>query len=231
VSVDLYPGLSAEQSSAVNAAGAQFNVDPRLIVSVYDKESSAGTNPSGIGASDPFHAFGLISGPGAYDGYGYVAQGNTFADAADTVAAFISSTRADYLANKPNEPFLQFFDNTYSPPGVNPNSYPNLVSAYSSLGGDPTGEATYSGGNLFSSAGTFIGKLNPFNGSNWKPLGDAAAQATGVPAAIDSATQTVTNLALIAGVVGVSLALIAGGIAILAGSGGSSKPVPVPVPV
>jgi hypothetical protein len=206
------PQLTSDQAAALNAAGAAYNVDPRLIEAVWGKEYSFAQAPSGW-----FDSFGLIAGPGEYNGTGYKAAQNTFSDAVNTVAAYIASTRADYSASGKTEPFLQYFDNIYSPPASNPNSYPNLLKIYAGLGGDVSGEAYKTD----PASGTGGGFGNDATGQKILDNAPAASNSAGGPFggvtdAINNFTKTAQDLALNAGMLALALALIAGAFAIWA---------------
>lgn len=201
---------TTQQQQTIAAAGMKYNVDPRLIDAVWSKEYSYGQAPEGW-----FQTFGLISGPGAYNGTGYTPTGNTFQDAVYTVAAYVASARKDYDAQRPAEPFLQYFDNIYSPPASNPNSYPNLVSAFSGLGGDANSEATLTGLNSpFQGWGSISGGTDPSK----NPINQTVKASTGVDIAnaLSSFQSAANDWVLYATAGGLFLALIGGGIAIMA---------------
>lgn len=207
--------LSASQASAIDSAGKRFNVDPRLIEAVYGKESTFGSNPLGIGETNPFWAFGLIAGPGAYNGTGYVSTSNTFGDAANTVAAYIASERAAFdKGHDAGESFLQFFDGIYSPPSENPDSLANLTKIFSDLGGDAKGEAAYPGGNIWNPADP----KNIYNPKNWHFLNPTDPNNyADLSGAIGNLQNAANDWIFYATAAALSLALIGGGIAIMAG--------------
>lgn len=219
--------LPTDQARTIAAAGAKFNVDARLIEAVYGKESSFGMNPIGVGATNPFQAFGLIAGPGNYNGTGYRATGNTFQDAAYTAAAYIASTRNDYDQTQKTEPFLQYFDTIYSPPADNPNSLGNLTTIYKTLGGDPAGEAQYSGAQNSPFTGFGDPKNNPIDGIIKNVTGTSPAAAADVGGTIADALGRFQSAAndwvLYATAGGLFLALIGGGIAIMAANSDAGK--------
>jgi hypothetical protein len=209
--------LTPQQQAAIDAAGKRFNVDPRLITAVYGKESSFGTNPVGIADVNPFWAFGLKSGPGAYDYSGYNAKTNTFDEAANTVASFYADERNAYdRQHGAGVSFLQYADNIYSPPSDgNADSLRNLVSIYKGLGGDPNGEATYSG-NVWDPTDP----NNLYDPRNWHKIVDPKqitdATTGPIAGAIANLQSAANDWVLYASAGALFLALIGGGFAIMA---------------
>lgn len=201
--------LSPAQHAALDAAGARFDVDPRLIEAVWGKESSFGTDPNA--ASDWFDQFGLIAGPGKYNGYGYNAQGNTFSDAVDTVAAFFHYERGNYdTQHTAGESFLQYSDAVYSPPASNPDSLGNLQKIYAQLGGDVAGEAHFS-----PAQSDPMQLLNQNAAKTGASVGNGI---DGVAKAINNFTVSAQDIAMTVGFGAIGLALLAAGGVILASS-------------
>lgn len=227
--------LSPDKLQAINAAAASFDVDPALIASVYGKESSFGKNGP---ASDPFWQFGLIYGPGNYNGYGYAtdhgAANDTFGNAAKTVAAMIASARADFNAGKApqGQSFLQYFDGIYSPPSVNPNSFTNLKTLYSSLGGNVTGEAHTNAPGSNSAGGSKTPENTSNSGGVWSLVNGAWKWVQDPLSTVDVNTKTgdvtqstpwpstgqINTWLWNAGALSVAIALLGGAFAILATS-------------
>jgi hypothetical protein len=112
--------LSPADAKSAAHAGKMFNVDPRLIYGEYYAETSLGTNNPRGGA---YNSMGLISGPGAYRGYGYKDSGqNTLSEAFRTDAAMWADSARDFQKLYGHAPSMQelvsYHESSYAPPGA-----------------------------------------------------------------------------------------------------------------